>query len=157
MLEFIPNILESGKKKRQNRRATKHSYTHSPHTHCKMQKPPNRGSAMGTVCPSSRWKPVSHFIITPRIPPRQAGLLGEASSFTAVLKHRIVNTNPQQDLGRRRKKDRQIPTRKRPQREDSTTLALLNVYLLLWQMNKPITIIECCVHQLFITIKSVHL
>lgn len=47
---------------------------------------------------SIKWKPVSHFIITPHIPPWKAGLLGEASSFTAMLKHRIVNTNPEQDL-----------------------------------------------------------
>lgn len=84
-----PEVLQD---KRQKGRATQNSRTPSPTL--QNEERPNRGKLHGHSMPI-KWKRISHSIITPHIPPWKAGLLGEASSFTAMLKHRIVNTNPQ--------------------------------------------------------------
>lgn len=83
------NTMKSYKKKRQKGRATKNLAHIVLHIHCRREKPPSRGRRhVHSV--SIKWEPVSHFIITPHIPPWKAGLLGEASSFTAMLKHRML-------------------------------------------------------------------
>lgn len=118
---LISNILKSPKEKKNTKEEPQRVPTHIlPPTHRKRKKPPNRGRLHGHSL-SIKWKPVSHFIIT--LPPQKAGLLHNVSSFTAMLKHTTVKTNPQQDL-RMRRKIGKYPHEIWPQLENSTTLAL---------------------------------
>ena len=66
---LISNILKSPKEKKNKKEEPQRIATHIlPLTHCNRKKPPKRGRLHGHSL-SIKWKPVSHFIITPSIPP----------------------------------------------------------------------------------------